>query len=124
MVDDAWQGISDVVRGIDLLDSTPRQIRLQQLLAVTTPRYLHLPVLVNETGAKLSKQNLAPPADVEQPAQVLLRTLHYLQQSPDPALRDADAGDILHWATMHWNPSAMAGLRAVAEVSAFGPAAV
>jgi len=124
VVDDAWQGITDVVRGIDLLDSTPRQLRLQQLLALPTPRYLHLPVLVNESGDKLSKQNLAPPADVEQPAQVLLRTLHYLQQSPDPALRDADASAILRWATANWNPSAMAGMRAVAEVSAFGPAAV
>lgn len=124
VVDDAWQGITDVVRGIDLLDSTPRQMRLQQLLALPTPRYLHLPVLVSEAGDKLSKQNLAPPADVERPAQVLLRTLQYLQQAPDPALQDADVPELLCWATEHWNPAAMTGMRTVAEVSAFGPAAV
>ena len=124
VVDDAAQGITDVVRGIDLLDSTPRQIHLQQLLKLPTPRHAHVPVLVNEAGDKLSKQNLAPPADAERPTQVLFRTLQYLQQAPDPALLDGDTEDLLRWGIDHWRPAQLAGIRNVAEVSAFGPAAV
>lgn len=60
VVDDAWQGVNAVVRGADLLDSTTRQIVLQQALGVPTPSYMHLPVLVNAAGEKLSKQTLAP----------------------------------------------------------------
>ncbi|MCB1600189.1 MAG: tRNA glutamyl-Q(34) synthetase GluQRS [Xanthomonadales bacterium] len=60
VVDDAEQGITDVVRGSDLIDSTPRQIYLQQCLGLSTPRYAHVPVLIGANGQKLSKQNLAP----------------------------------------------------------------
>ena len=61
VVDDAAQGVTDVVRGADLLDSTPRQIYLQRLLGLTTPRYLHVPAAVNQAGEKLSKQTGATP---------------------------------------------------------------
>jgi glutamyl-Q tRNA(Asp) synthetase len=64
VVDDADQGVTDVVRGADLLDSTPRQIYLQRLLGLSTPRYLHVPVVTNDAGEKLSKQTGARAADV------------------------------------------------------------
>jgi len=80
VVDDATQGITDVVRGADLLDSTPRQIYLQQLLGFATPRYAHLPVAVNVVGEKLSKQTLAAPIDTGSPVPVLNAALAFLGQ--------------------------------------------
>ncbi len=67
VVDDAAEGVTDVVRGADLLDNTPRQIHLQQLLQLPTPRYLHVPVVTNEAGEKLSKQTGAAPLDLSDP---------------------------------------------------------
>ena len=80
VVDDALQAVTDVVRGSDLLDSTARQIYLQRALGFPTPRYAHIPVVVDETGAKLSKQNLAPPANTEEPIQLLSRAAMLLGQ--------------------------------------------
>ncbi len=80
VVDDAAQGITDVVRGADLLDSTPRQIYLQQLLGLATPRYAHLPVAVNVMGEKLSKQTLAAPIDDAHPVAILNAALVFLGQ--------------------------------------------
>src|SRR4029077_5218390 len=81
-VDDAEQGITDVVRGADLLDSTPRQIYLQQLLGLPTPRYLHVPVAVNAAGEKLSKQTRASAIDVLTPVPPLIAALCFLGQNP------------------------------------------
>ncbi len=78
VVDDAQQRISEVVRGIDLLDSTPRQILLQRLLGLPTPRYLHLPVVLDEHGRKLSKQDRARPVDRRDPAPALRSALSFL----------------------------------------------
>ena len=89
VVDDAMQGITDVVRGADLLDSTLRQIYLQQLLGFATPRYAHLPVAVNVVGEKLSKQTLAAPIDSAHPVPVLNAALVFLgQNSVDCAPQD------------------------------------
>ena len=81
VVDDADQGITDIVRGADLLDSTTRQIYLQQLLGYATPRYAHLPVAVNVLGEKLSKQTLAAPIDVTAPVTALNAVLQFLGQA-------------------------------------------
>ncbi|MGE4112278.1 MAG: tRNA glutamyl-Q(34) synthetase GluQRS, partial [Burkholderiales bacterium] len=80
VVDDAAQGITDIVRGADLQDSTPRQIYLQQLLGYATPRYAHLPVAVNVMGEKLSKQTLAQAVDITAPVQALNMALAFLGQ--------------------------------------------
>jgi glutamyl-Q tRNA(Asp) synthetase len=85
VVDDAAQGVTDVVRGADLMDSTARQIFLQRLLGLPTPRYLHVPVAVNAAGEKLSKQTGAEPLDLSRPEQELRRALAFLGQPGDLA---------------------------------------
>lgn len=80
VVDDAEQGVTDVVRGADLLGSTARQIHLQRLLGYATPRYLHVPVAVNAAGEKLSKQTGAEPVDLARRGDALRRAFAFLGQ--------------------------------------------
>lgn len=80
VVDDDFQGVTSIVRGADLLDSTPRQIYLQQLLGCATPRYAHLPVAVNVVGEKLSKQTLAAAVSADDPVPTLNAVLAFLGQ--------------------------------------------
>ena len=115
VVDDAFQGITDIVRGIDLMDSTPRQCYLQQLLGCPAATYAHIPVIVNRDGQKLSKQHMAAPIDTTHPAPLLLAALAYLGQDPDPALSAAAPGDILAWAIRHWDPLRLAGVTVLPE---------
>ncbi|MGK0673129.1 MAG: tRNA glutamyl-Q(34) synthetase GluQRS [Halothiobacillaceae bacterium] len=107
VVDDAWQGVTDVVRGADLLGSTPRQIWLQHLLGLPTPRYLHLPLALAPNGQKLSKQNLAPALALETSAQALVRALHFLGQAPEPGLEKTRPEEIVAWAIPRWRPEAI-----------------
>ncbi|SMC23595.1 glutamyl-Q tRNA(Asp) synthetase [Andreprevotia lacus DSM 23236] len=102
VVDDALQGVNHVVRGADLLDSTPRQIHLQRLLGLPTPGYVHIPVLVNQAGEKLSKQTLAPALQADGAVSNLWLALDYLGQNPPPALRKSNLADIWQWAHAHW----------------------
>ncbi len=102
VVDDTEQGITDVVRGADLLASTPRQIYLQRLLGLATPRYIHLPVAVNENGEKLSKQTLAPPLDAARPVPALVQALHFLGQQPPTELERASLDEFWQWAVQNW----------------------
>jgi glutamyl-Q tRNA(Asp) synthetase len=99
VIDDAEQGITDIVRGADLLDSTPRQIYLQQLLGLPTPRYLHVPVAVNADGEKLSKQTRAQPVDPQHALPALAAALRFLGQQP-PAFDSIPA--LWQWAIAHW----------------------
>ncbi|GLQ96299.1 tRNA glutamyl-Q(34) synthetase GluQRS [Dyella mobilis] len=102
VVDDAWQGISDVVRGNDLLDSTARQIWLQRCLSLPTPRYLHLPLVLDSQGRKLSKSERSREIDPADPLPSLRRALSFLGMEPDAGARDA-AG-LLNAALAHFNP--------------------
>jgi glutamyl-Q tRNA(Asp) synthetase len=98
VVDDSEQGVTDVVRGADLIDSTARQIHLQRLLGYPQPRYLHVPVAVNANGEKLSKQSGARAIDPSRRDELLPRVLAFLGQRAtadlDEAVADWDPGRI------------------------------
>ena len=111
VVDDAAQGITDVVRGADLLDSTPRQILLQQLLHLPTPRYAHLPLAVNALGEKLSKQTLAPALRREHAAALLCAALRFLGQDPPAELARAGVAQVWDWAGRQWRRERIAATR-------------
>lgn len=122
VVDDGWQGITDVVRGADLLDSTPRQIWLQRRLGLPTPRYLHLPVATNSAGEKLSKQTRAPglvPADA---AAALFAAMAFLGLAPLPELRRAGVPELLAWALAAWSPERLVRQRMLAVAGSTGSA--
>lgn len=104
VVDDAFQNITDVVRGADLLYSTPRQIYLQRLLGLVTPRYMHLPVAVNAQGEKLSKQTLAQPVGKRDTAATLFDALAFLRQQPPTELRLGTVEEMWAWAIANWQP--------------------
>ncbi len=104
VVDDAAQGITDVVRGADLLYSTPRQIYLQQLLGLTTSAYMHLPVAVNAHGEKLSKQTFAQPVAKSSAASTLFDALLFLRQIPPAELQHGTVEQLLEWAISNWQP--------------------
>lgn len=105
VVDDADQGISDVVRGFDLLDNTPWQRQLQRALGYPEPRYLHLPLILGDDGQKLSKQNLAPALpEADDAARPLLHAaLTALDQAPPDALATAPVAEQLAWGIAHWD---------------------
>lgn len=107
VVDDAAQGITDVVRGADLLYSTPRQIYLQRLLGLATPAYMHLPVAVNAQGEKLSKQSLAQPVGKRNAACTLFEALLFLRQQPPAELKLGTVDELVGWAIANWQPDSL-----------------
>lgn len=115
VVDDAEQDITEVVRGCDLLDSTPRQMHLQRLLNLATPSYLHVPVALDDRGEKLSKQTGARPLDRRQGGLALWQALDFLGQQPPPALCGAPATEVLRWALAHWRSGAVPAVRGRAQ---------
>jgi len=102
VVDDFDAGVTDIVRGADLLASTPRQIHLQQLLGLHTPRYAHVPVATNGDGEKLSKQTLARPVIDWTPARALHAALDFLGQRPPAELAEAALSEVHAWGIAHW----------------------
>jgi glutamyl-Q tRNA(Asp) synthetase len=103
VVDDGEQRINNIVRGVDLLESTPRQIYLQQLLGLPTPAYLHLPIAVGADEAKLSKQTFARRIDVDDTNNAILDALRFLGQPLPDTPRDANRGELWQWAIDHWD---------------------
>ncbi|WP_312321055.1 tRNA glutamyl-Q(34) synthetase GluQRS [Stenotrophomonas sp.] len=104
VVDDHDQGITDVVRGADLLDSTPRQILLQQALGLPTPRYLHLPLLLDAHGHKLSKSSAAMPVDAATPLPALQQAWRWLGQDAAALAPFNEVAEWLQHAARHFNP--------------------
>ncbi len=116
VVDDAAQGVTRIVRGTDILPSTPRQIHLQRLLGLPCPVYLHHPLAVTRAGIKLSKQSRAPALDPAAAASNLFRVLRLLGQRTHPALDRQPVWSIIEWALAHWSPGDIpARLTVVAE---------
>lgn len=107
VLDDAWQGVTDVVRGADLLDNTPRQLYLQELLGLAQPRYLHVPLITQPDGHKLGKSYRSAPLPAEQATPLILRALRALGQSTDPAMAASTPTEVLRHAAAHWNADAI-----------------
>jgi glutamyl-Q tRNA(Asp) synthetase len=115
VIDDAWQGVTDVVRGADLLDSTPRQLYLQELLGLPRPRYLHVPLLVQADGHKLGKSCRSPALPAGQARAELLRALRALGQDAPAELQARSRDEILERAIAHWDAARIPRLACVQE---------
>lgn len=109
VVDDHEQGITEIVRGIDLMESTCRQIWLQRLLGYPTPAYLHIPVAAHADGSKLSKQTGAKAVSLGRPQALLAIALEALGQQPPPDLADATLDDVWAWGIENWRIDVLAG---------------
>jgi glutamyl-Q tRNA(Asp) synthetase len=110
VVDDADLGVNEVVRGADLLPSTPRQMLLQRALGLPAPRYAHLPLLTEPDGRKLAKSRRAVPLAADA-SRELWRVLAWLGQAPPPELAAAPVRTLWDWAIPRWRPDALAGIR-------------
>jgi glutamyl-Q tRNA(Asp) synthetase len=116
VVDDAEQGITDIVRGADLLDSTPRQIFLARQLGFAVPRYLHLPVAVNAAGEKLSKQTRAMAIDATRaPARALCAALRFLGHEPPHDAASWPHREVLAWGRTHWQREKLPRMRTLPD---------
>ncbi|MDP2902040.1 MAG: tRNA glutamyl-Q(34) synthetase GluQRS [Methylovulum sp.] len=107
VIDDDRQQVNQVVRGFDLLDSTPKQIYLQQLLGLAIPRYMHVPIIIDQHGYKLSKQTRATAVGLATPEAIIFELLTLLKQQPPLELQHAPVPELLDWAVLHWNPDAL-----------------
>lgn len=101
-IDDAEQGITEVVRGYDLLDSTPCQLHIQQSLGLVSPDYCHLPIVLNEQGQKLCKQHHAPALDAGQASALIWQALTFLGQKVPKELRNETLNTLWEWAIVNW----------------------
>lgn len=118
VVDDADSGVTDVVRGADLLASTAWQRELQEALSLPSPRYLHLPLVTAADGGKLSKSTAAVALDAHRAGAWLYCALVLLRQRPPEALRNAAPQEIWQWACAHWQRAVLCG---VSELRQPGP---
>jgi glutamyl-Q tRNA(Asp) synthetase len=105
VVDDASQHITHILRGADLLNSTPRQIYLQQLFGLNKLDYAHIPLVMNDSGDKLSKQNLAQPINKKHAPQLIFDALVFLGQKPPLSIKQSTLSEIWEWAIKNWQLS-------------------
>jgi glutamyl-Q tRNA(Asp) synthetase len=117
VADDQAQGITEIVRGCDLLQSTFMQVWLQQLLDYDKPKYMHVPVAVLADGEKLSKQTGATGLNSTTPVKNIFESLVFLKQNPDAKMRQASVGEIWAWALDNWRPAALAGQQSLPDRS-------
>lgn len=103
VADDEAQAITHIVRGSDLLDNTPRQLYLQQILGFKEPKYAHFPTATYENGQKLSKQTGAVAVSTENPLDVSIKALQFLGQQPPDSKEFDSMDDLWHWAITHWS---------------------
>ena len=115
VLDDGWQGVTDIVRGADLLDSTPRQLYLQELLGLPQPRYLHVPLITQPDGHKLGKSYRSPPLPSDQATALLLRGLRALGQWVPGELVYASPREVLDHAISQWDADSIPRLGAIEE---------
>jgi glutamyl-Q tRNA(Asp) synthetase len=113
VVDDALQGVTDVVRGADLLDSTPWQLTLQSALLLPPVRYAHLPLVTEPGGQKLAKSRRSVAVDPGQAGAQLHEALGLLNHSPPAELKAAPAAELIAWGRDHWDIGRLGGLRQV-----------
>jgi len=111
VLDDADAGVNEVVRGADLLACTPRQILLQRALGLPTPRYGHLPLLLEPDGRKLAKSRRAVPIAPDEAPKQLWLALQWLEQAPPAELAGAPVRQLWAWAIPNWRPARLAGVR-------------
>ena len=117
VVDDEMQGVTEVVRGIDLLDSTPRQIWLQRVLGFRTPHYAHIPVITNSMGEKLSKSTNASAISGADIAATLVEALAFLQLSPPAKLAHENLSNIWSWALQNWQIGKLLGRKSIVKTA-------
>jgi len=103
VVDDIAQGVTHIIRGMDLLDVTARQIVLFELLGAPAPAFGHVPLVLNDSGQKLSKQNHAPPLNDSAAANNLWQALVFLRQNPPAELARATVTELLTWGAANWD---------------------
>ena len=113
VVDDALQGVNAVVRGVDLLDSTARQMWLRQKLGLPTPSYAHLPVVVNAAGEKLSKQTKAAAVEAKQGSALLASALNFLGHTVPGGLNNAPVSEFWRWAISAWSIAKVPAARGI-----------
>ena len=113
VLDDALQGVTQVVRGADLLDNTPWQLSLQRALGLPAPGYAHLPLVVEAHGGKLAKSRRSLALQPAAAGPLLHQVLTLLGQEPPVELKLELPQSLLTWASEHWRPHAMAGVREV-----------
>ncbi|HEU4617048.1 MAG TPA: tRNA glutamyl-Q(34) synthetase GluQRS [Gammaproteobacteria bacterium] len=118
VVDDALQGVTTIVRGTDLLESSAVHVHLQRALRLPTPAYYHVPILTDGSGVKLSKQTGAPPLDLSRPSALAACALERLGASPPRELAGADPAELWEWAIEHWRIERLAGVASVSATAA------